>query len=59
MTWLRKVYHLFVEDTFLAVSALVSLALSAVLAHAGMADWSGLALFVFIAASIFISLQRT
>jgi hypothetical protein len=59
MKWLTKVYHLFVEDTFLAVAALVSLAISAGLAYAKFPDLAGLILFLFIAASIIISLRHS
>ncbi|AUW93044.1 MAG: hypothetical protein C7B44_00025 [Sulfobacillus thermosulfidooxidans] len=59
MKWVKKVYGLFVEDPLLAVLGLGSLLIAFILSHVGLAQLSGLVLFIFIAASIFISLRRS
>ncbi len=58
MKWLKKVYGLFVEDPKLAVMALVSLAVATIVGATGLHQLAGLALFVLIAGSILVSVQR-
>ena len=58
MKWLKKVYGLFVEDPKLAVMALASLVVATLIGATGLHQLAGLILFVLIAGSILVSVER-
>ena len=58
MKWLNKVYRLFVDDPKLVLMALVSLAIALALGAAGLHQLAGLILFLLIAGSVLVSVER-
>lgn len=58
MKWLEEVYGLFVDDPKLALMALVSLAVAAVLGLLGEGRLAGLVLVVLIAVSLVVTTVR-
>ncbi len=58
MKWLSEVYGLFVDDPKLVLMAFVSLALALLLGSLGMHRLAGAVLFVLLAGSIFVSVER-
>jgi len=56
--WLREVYGLFVDDPKLVLMAFVSLAVALVLSSFDWHELAGAVLFVLVAGSIFVSVER-
>lgn len=58
MKWLNEVYGLFVDDPKLVLMALVSLAVALALGAIGLHTIAGFVLFLLIAGSIVVSVER-
>lgn len=58
MKWLNEVYGLFVDDPKLVLMALVSLAVALGLSAIGLHTIAGVVLFLLIAGSIMVSVER-
>ncbi len=58
MKWLSEVYGLFVDDPKLVLMALVSLAVALGLGAIGLHTIAGVVLFLLIAGSIMVSVER-
>jgi len=56
--WLKEIYELFVDDPILALMALVALAVALVLAKLGAPSIAGLAIFLVVAGSLWLSVRR-
>ena len=58
MTWIKKVWGLFVDDPLLALLALIALAAGSVAATIGAGDWAGLIVFLVIVVAMTVSVRR-
>jgi len=56
--WLKEVYFLFVDDPKLVLMAFVSLAVALALSSLGWHEVAGAVLFVLVAGSILVSVER-